>query len=61
MSVPAALDVLTVVDEVSKRRAIFEGCHNSTQGHHGVHRTVNEIWALKYDLPIMTRDVRMDC
>jgi len=56
-SSPAALGVLRVVDEVSKRRIIFESCHNSTQGHHGVQRTVNEIRGLEYEWPRMTRDV----
>ena len=31
---PAAPSVLRVVDEVSKIRVIFDGCHNSTQGYH---------------------------
>ena len=54
---PAALGVLRVVDDESRRRTIFDACHNSTQGHHGVQRTVNEIRALDYDWPRMTRDV----
>ena len=56
-SSPAALGVLRVVAEVSKRRVIFDSCHNSTQGHHGVQRTVNEIRGLDYEWPRMTRDV----
>ena len=51
------LGVLRVVDDEHRRRALFDSCHNSTQGHHGVQRTVNEIRALEYDWPRLSRDV----
>ena len=40
-----------------ERFAIFESCHNSTQGHHGVHRTVEALRQMGHDWPRMTRDV----
>ena len=51
------LGVMRVVDDELERRAVFDSCHNSTQGHHGIQCTVNEIRALEYDWPRMTRDV----
>ena len=53
----SALGVMRVVDAVDERRVIFDSCHNSTQGHNGIQRTVNEIRMLEYDWPRMTRDV----
>jgi hypothetical protein len=48
---------MRVVEDVDRRRAIFDSCHNATQGHHGIQRTVNEIRGLAYDWPRMSRDV----
>ena len=52
-----AQGVMRVVDELDERRVIFDSCHNSTQGLHGIQRMVNEIRMLDYDWPRMTRDV----
>jgi hypothetical protein len=51
------LGAMRVVDDDLSRRGVFDGCHNSTQGHHGVQRTIKEIRALEYEWPRMTRDV----
>jgi putative transposase len=48
---------MRVVSEDPRRMELFLACHNSTQGHHGIHRTVAEIRALDYEWPRMTRDV----
>ena len=53
----AALGVMRVVDAMDDRSVIFDSCHNSTQGQHGIQRTGNEIRMLEYDWPRMTRDV----
>ena len=53
----AALGVMRVVDAVEERRVFFDSCHISTQGRHGIQRTVNEIHMLEYDWPRMTRGV----
>lgn len=46
-----------VVVEESGRRNVFLSCHNGTQGHHGVHRTLTEIRGLGKEWPRMSRDV----
>lgn len=46
------------VDGSSERhRDIFDRCHNSTQGHHGIQRTVDEMRAMEADWPRMSKDV----
>lgn len=50
------LGLMAVVEE-SERRNVFLSCHNGTQGHHGVHRTVEEIRRLGKEWPRMSRDV----
>ena len=58
-STPIRLGSMRVVTEsdASERRTLYDGCHNSVQGHHGVQRTVNEIRGLGYEWPRMTRDI----
>ena len=34
---------MRVVAEGVERREVFDRCHNSTQGHHGIQRSVNEM------------------
>lgn len=48
---------MRAVVDVDRQREIFDACHNSTQGHNGIHRTVREIRELGYDWPRMTRDI----
>jgi hypothetical protein len=48
---------MRVVDEGSQRRAVFDSCHNSAQGHHGIQRTVMEIQQREFEWPRMSRDV----
>lgn len=50
------LGLMTVVEE-SGRRNVFLSCHNGTQGHHGVHRTLEEMRGLGKEWPRMSRDV----
>ena len=48
---------MRVVDDEDMRKAKFAACHNSTQGHHGVHRTISELEALGIKWARMSRDV----
>ena len=54
---PRRLGALSVETEESERRRVFDACHNGTQGHHGVLRTVEELRRLEREWPRMTRDV----
>lgn len=51
------LGALSVDTEEPERRRVFDACHNGTQGHHGVLRTVEELRRLEREWPRMTRDV----
>ena len=46
-----------VIAEEPKRRELYDSCHNATQGHHGLQRTLDEIRGLGYEWPRMSRDV----
>ena len=48
---------MRVVDEEPERMRVFKNWHNSVQGHHGVHCTVNEVRQLGYEWPRMTQDI----
>ena len=51
------LGALTAQLEESQRRPSFAMCHNATQGHHGLQRTLEELRALGREWPRMSRDV----
>jgi hypothetical protein len=51
------LGLMRVVEDSAERKEIFDSCHNSIQGHHGVQRTVNEIRTREVEWPRMTKDV----
>ena len=51
------LATMRVVNDETERKAMFLACHNSTQGHHGVHRTISELQSIGYKWVRMSRDI----
>lgn len=56
-SMQMRVGAMRVVNEEPKQRALFDGCHNATQGHQGMQRTLNEIRAMEYEWPRMSRNI----